>query len=62
MEELEAIDWYNQRTEVAADWQLREILEHNRDDEKEHAAMLIQYISSVDPAFKKQLKKFLKLR
>jgi hypothetical protein len=37
-EELEAVDWYAQRAEAASDWALRAILEHNRDEEKEHAA------------------------
>ena len=39
MEELEAIDWYDQRIEAATDEELREILRHNRDEEKEHAAI-----------------------
>jgi len=44
MEELEAVDWYDQRAEAATDSTLREILEHNRDEEKEHAAMLIEWL------------------
>jgi hypothetical protein len=36
MEELEAIDWYDQRAKASDDDALREVLEHNRDDEKEH--------------------------
>ena len=43
-EELEAIDWYNQRAEIATDEELRGILAHNRDEEKEHAAMLIEWV------------------
>ena len=37
-EELEAVDWYQQRAEAAEDKELKKILEHNRDEEKEHRA------------------------
>jgi len=40
MEELEAVDWYNQRADAAKDPELKAILQHNRDEEKEHAAMV----------------------
>ena len=43
-EELEAVDWYHQRVAVAADDELRTILEHNRDEEIEHAAMLLEWL------------------
>ncbi len=56
MEELEAIDWYNQRVEVCADPDLRTILQHNRDEEKEHAAMLLEWIRRKDPCFSKEIK------
>ncbi len=51
MEELEAIDWYEQRIEAAGDPELRAILAHNRDEEKEHAAMVLEWIRRRDPAF-----------
>ena len=44
MEELEAVDWYNQRAAACKDPVLKKILEHNRDEEKEHAAMLMEWI------------------
>lgn len=59
MEELEAVDWYNQRIEVCQDSELSAILEHNRDEEKEHAAMLMEWIRRQDPAFDKELKDYL---
>ncbi len=59
MEELEAVDWYNQRTDACNDDALRAILAHNRDEEKEHAAMLLEWIRRQDPAFSKELKDFL---
>jgi ferritin-like protein len=59
MEELEAVDWYNQRCDACADMELRGILEHNRDEEKEHAAMLMEWIRRQDPAFSGQLKTYL---
>jgi uncharacterized protein len=55
MEELEAIDWYNQRVDACKDEALRAILVHNRDEEKEHAAMVLEWIRRRDPAFDKEL-------
>lgn len=59
MEELEAVDWYNQRCDACADPELRSILEHNRDEEKEHAAMLLEWIRRQDTKFSGQLKTYL---
>ena len=58
-EELEAIDWYDQRVEGASDPELRSILAHNRDEEKEHAAMLIEWLRRRDPALETQLRAYL---
>ncbi len=59
MEELEAVDWYNQRADACQDPELRKVLEHNRDEEKEHAAMMLEWIRRKDPTFSKYLKEFL---
>lgn len=59
MEELEAIDWYNQRVDACRDEELRAILAHNRDEEKEHAAMVLEWIRRRDPAFSHELKDYL---
>ena len=59
MEELEAVDWYNQRVDVCKDPELRDILAHNRDEEKEHASMVLEWIRRQDPTFDKELKDFL---
>ncbi len=59
MEELEAIDWYNQRVDACKDEDLKAILRHNRDDEKEHASMLLEWIRRRDAAFSRQLKDYL---
>ena len=59
MEELEAIDWYQQRVDATKDDTLRAILAHNRDEEKEHASMLLEWIRRQDPAFDGHLKKYL---
>jgi uncharacterized protein len=59
MEELEAVDWYNQRVDACKDAQLRSILIHNRDEEKEHAAMMLEWIRRQDPTFDKHLKDYL---
>lgn len=59
MEELEAVDWYDQRVEATADAELRAILAHNRDEEKEHAAMVVEWLRRRDTQFAEQLRKFL---
>ena len=43
-EELEAVDWYNQRADVTSDPELQQILEHNRNEEMEHAIMLLEWL------------------
>ena len=59
MEELEAVDWYNQRVDACKDPDLRDILAHNRDEEKEHAAMLLEWVRRQDAVFDKELKDYL---
>ncbi len=59
MEELEAVDWYNQRVNACKDDELRAILAHNRDEEKEHAAMVLEWIRRHDKRFAKELKDYL---
>src|SRR5215510_11812589 len=59
MEELEAIDWYGQRMDVTDDEDLRRTLEHNRDEEKEHAAMVLEWIRRHDPKFDEYLRLYL---
>jgi uncharacterized protein len=59
MEELEAIDWYGQRMDVTHDDDLRRILEHNRDEEKEHAAMVLEWIRRRDSKFDEVLRTYL---
>ena len=59
MEELEAIDWYNQRADACMDEELKTILKHNRDEEKEHAAMVLEWIRRKDPNFSEQLQNYL---
>ncbi|MDA8053197.1 MAG: ferritin [Deltaproteobacteria bacterium] len=49
IEEFQAINWYQERFELTGDEELKKILAHNRDEEKEHAAMLIEYIRKNDP-------------
>jgi uncharacterized protein len=58
-EELEAVDWYNQRAQATTDQQLRRILEHNRDEEIEHASMALEYLRRVNPVFDKHLRTYL---
>jgi hypothetical protein len=51
MEELEAMDWYHQRIECCQDEELRSILVHNRDEETEHAVMLMEWLRRKNPKF-----------
>lgn len=59
MEELEAIDWYDQRIDATGDEALREILIHNRDEEKEHAVMALEWLRRHDPALDRFLRAYL---
>lgn len=59
MEELEAIDWYDQRVDATNDASLAAILAHNRDEEKEHAAMLLEWLRSRDPKLDEHLRDYL---
>lgn len=59
MEELEAIDWYRQRAEACTDSQLRAILEHNMNEEIEHASMALEWIRRNTPKFDEALKTYL---
>src|SRR5919106_79115 len=59
MEELEAVDWYQQRMDATESPELRDILRHNRDEEKEHAAMVLEWIRRHDPNFDTKLREYL---
>jgi uncharacterized protein len=59
IEELEAIDWYDQRIKAADDAQLKAILAHNRNEEKEHASMLLEWLRRHDDEFSGHLKTYL---
>ena len=56
MEELEAVDWYNQRVDACADPDLKAVLAHNRDEEMEHAAMTLEWIRRHSARFDKELR------
>ncbi|MGQ0501564.1 MAG: encapsulin-associated ferritin-like protein [Panacagrimonas sp.] len=58
-EELEAVDWYNQRAGATRDPQLRRILEHNRDEEIEHAIMGLEYLRRMSPKFDAHMRTYL---
>lgn len=59
IEELEAIDWYNQRMSVSSDPDVRAVVKHNRDEEMEHAAMVLEIIRRRVPEFDKALRTYL---
>ncbi len=59
IEELEAINWYQQRVDATGDEELREILAHNRDEEKEHASMILEWIRRHDQSMARELETYL---
>ena len=59
IEELEAVDWYGQRVDAASNQELKGILAHNRDEEKEHACMTLEWVRRRDPVFDRYLRQFL---
>jgi uncharacterized protein len=58
-EELEAVDWYDQRVAATGDASLAAVLAHNRDEEKEHASMTIEWLRRHDPVFDQHLRTYL---
>jgi uncharacterized protein len=58
-EELEAVDWYDQRVNATSDPELAAVLAHNRDEEKEHAAMTLEWLRRRDPALDAHLRTYL---
>ena len=59
MEELEAMDWYQQRIDAAGDPELAAVLAHNRDEETEHAAMSLEWLRRHDPVLDEHLREYL---
>jgi hypothetical protein len=59
VEQLQAINWYSERIDATKDKSLRRLLTHNRNEEMEHFAFLVQWIREHDVrqdlAFKKKL-------
>jgi ferritin-like protein len=59
MEEFEAVDWYDQRVDATTDPDLAAVLAHNRDEEKEHAAMTLEWLRRNDPVLDRHLRTYL---
>ncbi len=59
IEELEAVDWYNQRVDVSKDEEIKAIMAHNRDEEIEHAAMTLEWLRRNMSKFDEELKTYL---
>lgn len=59
MEELEAIDWYQQRADACSEPGLAEVLLHNRHEEIEHATMLLEWVRRHDQHFDQMMKRYL---
>lgn len=59
IEEVEAVDWYQQRMDASTDKQLTKILEHNRNEEMEHACMVLEWLRRNMEGWDKMLKTYL---
>jgi ferritin-like protein len=59
VEEIEAVNWYNQRAQLATDEGLKHILLHNRDEEIEHACMALEWLRRHVPKFDEELRTYL---
>jgi hypothetical protein len=59
VEELQAIMWYDERADATSDKELKAVLAHNRDDEKEHATLLLEWLRRNDKALDKKLKEII---
>ncbi|MGC8662185.1 MAG: ferritin family protein [Candidatus Micrarchaeia archaeon] len=59
VEELQAIMYYDERISATKNNDLKKILEHNRDDEKEHASLLLEWIRRNDPQLAKEIKEII---
>ncbi len=59
IEEVEAVMWYQQRVDATGDEQLKKILEHNRDEEMEHACMALEYLRRTMPGWDEELRTYL---
>jgi ferritin-like protein len=58
-EEIEAVDWYHQRYELAGDAELKRVIAHNRDEEIEHAAMTLEWLRRNMPGWDAALRTYL---
>lgn len=58
-EEIEAVDWYNQRVALATDQELKEIMAHNRDEEMEHAIMTLEWLRRNMPGWDEEMRTYL---
>jgi uncharacterized protein len=58
-EEFEAVDWYDQRVDATGDSELAAVLAHNRDEEKEHAAMTLEWLRRNDAVLDRHMRTYL---
>lgn len=58
-EEVEAVDWYQQRVSSSKDEELKKLMAHNRDEEIEHACMALEWLRRNMPGWDKELRTYL---
>ncbi len=59
IEEMQAIMFYDERFDATKDPVLKDVIKHNRDDEKEHFSLLLEYLRRNDPELDRELKEIL---
>ncbi len=59
IEEMQAIMFYDERLDATKDVALKDVIKHNRDDEKEHFSLLLEYLRRNDPELDRELKEIL---
>jgi ferritin-like protein len=58
-EEIDAVNWYHQRAAVCKDGHLKAVLEHNRDEEIEHALMALEWLRRNMEGWDERMKTYL---
>nr|5N5F_A Chain A, encapsulated ferritin [Haliangium ochraceum]5N5F_B Chain B, encapsulated ferritin [Haliangium ochraceum]5N5F_C Chain C, encapsulated ferritin [Haliangium ochraceum]5N5F_D Chain D, encapsulated ferritin [Haliangium ochraceum]5N5F_E Chain E, encapsulated ferritin [Haliangium ochraceum]5N5F_F Chain F, encapsulated ferritin [Haliangium ochraceum]5N5F_G Chain G, encapsulated ferritin [Haliangium ochraceum]5N5F_H Chain H, encapsulated ferritin [Haliangium ochraceum]5N5F_I Chain I, enc len=59
IEELEAVDWYQQRADACSEPGLHDVLIHNKNEEVEHAMMTLEWIRRRSPVFDAHMRTYL---
>ena len=59
IEETQAIMFYDERLDATKDQELKDVIRHNRDDEKEHFSLLLEFLGRNDLELDRELNEIL---